>query len=475
MDRTLSRPTARSLQHHVPAHAKPQGLIAQFLEHRLNAEKGSTADRRTVPGKHWDLLPPSYASRSGDEIPDSVIHSFRESLDAPELNFLKRGPRSWPEELAFSQRVHPKSHRTAEEAPIEEQRELRSSGSFDQSSYFLGPDLKLYKRRPEDTEPLAQRLRRGLEQAIGGIDRPLLGDLVGAAFAPPGLRGKGPGGERFIQARYGALDPEPPPLPPKVPEVRNIADKFMTIAGDVASQGLDVGAGAMRHFIHGEGRPVEYDYRMFRSFPVVQEAEGGAQKHIVDWMLATHPKKRVAAGRGYVDVDRGLEEIKSDLLSMNDGDTLHRGSHWDTQFPYSKPRFFVQAVGLRSLSRDANLFGMTGDAMLRSDAGLTFHRRGNRIDFKGNVEHNFDESFAFELDGRGAFYAPASGSSIPWEFSQEQGVALQNARIGKPFRTYSHWTKPVSGSLVIDDSGGLKLDQINWGSAEPRRKWSDVP
>jgi hypothetical protein len=46
----------------------------------------------------------------------------------------------------------------------------------------------------------------------------------------------------------------------------------------------------------------------------------------------------------------------------------------------------------------------TGDAMLRSDGGFTFHRTGNRIEFNGTVEHNFDERFEFELDGRLPFY-----------------------------------------------------------------------
>ena len=91
------------------------------------------------------------------------------------------------------------------------------------------------------------------------------------------------------------------------------------------------------------------------------------------------------------------------------------------------------------------------------------------------VEHNFDELFAFELDGRGSFYAPASGSAIPWEFTQEQGVSLQNANIGKPFRTFSRWTTPVSGSLLLDNDGELELEHIDWGQAGPRLRRGQTP
>jgi hypothetical protein len=107
--------------------------------------------------------------------------------------------------------------------------------------------------------------------------------------------------------------------------------------------------------------------------------------------------------------------------------------------------------------------------LLRGDGGFTFRRSGNQIEFKGVVEHKFDERFAFEIDGR-SFYAPAKDSWVPWKITQEEGVEMQKYALGKPFQTSAQWNQPVSGTLIIDENGALRLDHIEWGDTAPRRR-----
>lgn len=456
-----------------PPPREPQGLIAEFL--RLGRQRPPLEVAEQPKTMRWPIHSQATTPQADGELPDPVVNSFREALDDAGLAFLKHGPRSRAESLAFAQQIDPRLYRSAEVAPDDEQYDFRRTGRFDRNRNFVGPDLSLYRRPENVSEPLAQRLRRGMDRAVGGFDRPDIGAIVRAVFISPAVGDDRPMDRGIVPGAQGKLDAEPLPLPPPVPEVRPTADKFMAIANDVEKQGLDVGAAAMKHFIYGEGRPIEYAPQMFRSFPVVQKAESKVQKYIQNWILATHPREPLGGVEGYGLIDSKLENIKADLLGMKDGQTLHRGSHWDTRFPYSRRDLGFQATHIHDLTSDANLFGMTGEAMLRSDAGLTFQRRGNRIAFNGNVEHNFDERFAFENDGRDSFYAPASESVVPWEFTQEEGVALQDWNVGKPYRTFSRWTTPVSGSLVIGENGGLRLERIDWGEAGPRQHRRDIP
>lgn len=420
---------------------------------------------------------PTETSGDGDNVlPDAVVNSFRESLDREGLDFLKHGPRTPAERLAFAQRVHPGAHMSARLAPDATRNRVRETGGFDWTRYFVGPDGRLYLRDEAAAEPLAYRLRRGMEDAVGGFDRSATGRVIEAAFP---ASESGASSEMLEQLRDGqkwpgeslGMDRGAMPLPPRIPEVKAIEDKFRRVERDVRDQGLTVGADALKHFMDGNGMPVQYDPAMFRSFPVVQEAEKGVQKHFIDWMLSTHDKipKVPIPGRGTVYIDPGFEQIKSDLINMKDGETLIRGSHWDAEFPYPKKSRFPLELTIATPSPDANLYGATGDAMLRSDGGFTFRRDGDRIVFNGAVEHNFDERFDFEPDKR-TFYAPAKGSVIPWTITQKEGLAMQDHGLGTPFRSSARWEQPVSGALTIDGKGSLRLDHVDWGDPRPRRR-----
>ncbi|WP_162913285.1 peptidoglycan DD-metalloendopeptidase family protein [Rhodospirillaceae bacterium SYSU D60014] len=106
-----------------------------------------------------------------DLLPQSVINLYREQLDEDELDFLKRGPRSPAEHLAFVQRVHPAAHQTAEPASEPEQRLFRERRMLDEHSTLVGPDGIVYRRGEDSGEGLAARIRRGLENAVGSYKR----------------------------------------------------------------------------------------------------------------------------------------------------------------------------------------------------------------------------------------------------------------------------------------------------------------
>jgi hypothetical protein len=450
----------------------PDGLLSVSLWGRPVDHDGANQASRSAP-EFQDAAPAASQMHESNILPDSVVGMFRDSLDDDGLRFLKYGPRSSLEQLAFAQQIHPDAYLSASSAPQSDQSQFQQDRTFDKNRQFVGPDQRLCLRSSGTEEPLAHSLRRGIENAVGGDERP---EFLQIAEASIPETQSGVGIDQLEERRRAQVWPgttpatgdSGTPLPPRIPDVKAIYSKFHRIERDLRDQGLTVGADALKHFIEGGGLPVEFDQARFRSFPVVRQAENGIQKHFVDWMLGTHPRRAVTGNRGIAYVDPGLEQIKSDLVGMKDGETLIRGSHWDAEFPYPKKSSFpLQAIHMATLTPDADLYGATGDAMLRGAGGFTFHRNGNQIPFKGVVEHNFDERFDFEPDKR-TFYAPAKDSHIPWQITQEEGLAMQDHGLGKPFRTSARWNQPVSGALTIDSHGNLGLDHIDWGEARPR-------
>ena len=68
------------------------------------------------------------------------------------------------------------------------------------------------------------------------------------------------------------------------------------------------------------------------------------------------------------------------------------------------------------------------------------------------------------------FAAPAKRGMAPWIITQSEGIAMQNSGWGKPFWTSARWDQAVSGTLIIDENGELRLDHIEWGDAARRRR-----
>jgi hypothetical protein len=139
--------------------------------------------RLQIPAAGMDVE----VSAEDSNLPDAVVRSFQEALDGEGLRFLKHGPRTDSERLAFAQSVDPDAHSVAVRAPETMQKQFQEQHVFDRDRYFVGPDLNLYARDGDTTEPLAYRLRRQMENAVGGYARPDVERLLaGASFEGDG-------------------------------------------------------------------------------------------------------------------------------------------------------------------------------------------------------------------------------------------------------------------------------------------------
>jgi hypothetical protein len=211
-------------------------------------------------------------SNDPNTLPDSVVNQFREQLDEPSLRFLKRGPRTYVEQLAFAQGVQPDAHLFAASAPDDIQRMFDEHGTFDRTRFFVGADGLLYTHGEKTSEPLAFRLRRGIENAVGGYERPHLSQLVPTVLSVPNSpAGSAAGPQLARDGAGGGSESSVPPLPPPIPGIKSVLGKFQRVERDIRGQGLTVGADALRHFMERSGLPIEYDHAQFRSYPVVQE------------------------------------------------------------------------------------------------------------------------------------------------------------------------------------------------------------
>ncbi|MFN0193694.1 MAG: hypothetical protein ACKVP5_17255 [Aestuariivirga sp.] len=108
---------------------------------------------------------------SGNDFSDEVLLHYPD-LDNDSRNFLKHGPRSAAEKLAYAQEVHPLAHLDAEPASQDIQRKFEEYGDLDRTSYFVGPDGRVYLRNEDSEERSGAKIRRGYENAIGGFATP---------------------------------------------------------------------------------------------------------------------------------------------------------------------------------------------------------------------------------------------------------------------------------------------------------------
>lgn len=136
-------------------------------------------------GARWNFAGP----RADDELPDAVVRMYRESLDDDGLDFLRRGPRTAAEQLAYAQRVHPEAYRTAQRASSAAQAAFGRHEALDHRRYFVGPDRSVYLRDEAAAEPLHSSIRRGFETAVPGFRPASLNEALAEVKAPGGDRG----------------------------------------------------------------------------------------------------------------------------------------------------------------------------------------------------------------------------------------------------------------------------------------------
>ena len=113
-----------------------------------------------------------------NSIPTSVINLYRESLDDAGLSFLRHGPQSFDEQLAYAQQVRPDAYRRTLPAPPAAQERFRQWRDVDWDNSFVGPDGIVYRRSLFGEEQPAARIRRAYENTVGGYEHPSLDKLL---------------------------------------------------------------------------------------------------------------------------------------------------------------------------------------------------------------------------------------------------------------------------------------------------------
>jgi hypothetical protein len=170
----------------------PFGLLSRQLWQQQQGTLASVGRRPPMqtPALGLDATPELQNPADGGDIetsteesslPDAVVRSFQEALDGEGLRFLRHGPRTDSERLAFAQSVGPGAHSVAVRAPERMQKQFQERHVFDRGRYFVGPDLALYVRDGDTTEPLAYRVRRQIENAVGGYTQPDVEQLLASA------------------------------------------------------------------------------------------------------------------------------------------------------------------------------------------------------------------------------------------------------------------------------------------------------
>ena len=243
----------------------------------------------------------------GDLLSQSVINLYREQLDDDGLDFLKRGPRSMAERLAFAQRVHPAAYRTAKRLSEDDQRRFKAYGEIESYAAFVGPDGVVYRRNEDSEESLAARIRRGFETAVGGYDRSDPVRLLAAGRPVTGV-------SEDMSAAQGADDDQP-----VRPDRENIADRrewrersignpaeTMPRSSPQGTKGW-LPEGIFRSSPGGKGHPVIFEYPNGQWYvarnpenderllvrgdkPLVIQADEAEQLGLEEWMPYTRPE-----------------------------------------------------------------------------------------------------------------------------------------------------------------------------------------
>ncbi|MGE0653038.1 MAG: hypothetical protein AB7P12_15015 [Alphaproteobacteria bacterium] len=396
--------------------------------------------RPSSPWPYWRTpgFNPAADAQDDNHLPDDVVAMFRDSLDPNGLDFLKRGPRTPAERLAYAQRVGPEAHLSARPAPLDVQRRFTDQGIVDQNRYFVGPDRVAYLRGPESAEPAYFGTRRGFETAVGGFE-PV--EFEGALAEIGNADASGTDQRRGIDGLDYAVDPLP--VPPSVrftdsaeQAIDEIEKRYRAYAEYGRKHGHDEAAAAMERFLSGSGQAMRLDPSWLRSQPSVQGAEGQVLQYFTEWLTGYRPSRSPS------------EQFIRDLPGLADGATLQGASTWTARFT---PDFMFEQ----------NALATVGQSNLTGTGNFTFRRRGDRILFDGVVAMVLDDTYDWQPGEWGIVPSP-DGSFPGYEINRhDDAIKLQNHRGAKPFRLLSQWWKSVHGAFAVENNG-VTLEFIRW-------------
>jgi|GEM_PF-1959470 len=144
-------------------------------------------------------------------------------------------------------------------------------------------------------------------------------------------------------------------------------------------------------------------------------------------------------------------ELNRKLRNLKDGESVEFKDGWD----HGQGDFDSVVDNARMGFKDgANNYLKYGRQALRSRSKIRATRRGNKIHYEGNVDHNADDDYDFH-DGRTGDMTGAKD--------------LEDAGRGKKYTTKRRWKQKVRGSVDID----------GWKNGEghvlrrPKVKWDD--
>lgn len=220
-------------------------------------------------------------------------------------------------------------------------------------------------------------------------------------------------------------------------------------------------AKALRRYLDQNGGIAHYSPEYLRQFDAVTNPEARIQQHFIDWM--TNPK--VQRETVYVDgLPRTMsstskwERIGDDLLNLRDGETIERSSYWTAPFDWST----LPGMG------ELDLWGAAGGAQLRGDGNFGFTRRGDKIEFRRLINHNYNDRYDFEA---GTEFPTLQVSRRTFQGEDARQLALHGR--AEEFGQQSQWSQRVSGTLQITPDGRLELiGEPQWIDSDPHDKWT---
>jgi len=232
-------------------------------------------------------------------------------------------------------------------------------------------------------------------------------------------------------------------------------------------------ADMLRHYLDRSGRTIHFMPRELRRYEEINDAEKRVQDYFIDWMIKPQSWTELTYGEdgtiGNRHVESNFQRIAPKLLALRDGDTLRDHSYWESRLQYPLP--IVQGgkwhdrTGLSDIS-SVDLEGFAGKAKTRGDGDFSFKRRGNLIDFEGNVEQSFDEPYNFE-NGTSFNKMSRNLTEIRDQFSGDEARRLAQHARAKDFQMKALWPRRATGQLRVNDDGTLSLETVEWTDIDP--------
>lgn len=233
---------------------------------------------------------------------------------------------------------------------------------------------------------------------------------------------------------------------------------------------LTYSADSLAHYLDRSGKTIYYTPEELRAFDIVRDAEKGVQKHFEDWMVGPLSNVEIVTDGdtiGYKETPVDVNRLAPKLLALRDGETIRERDFWEKRFAYP---WDYATSGLdwgkymRSGRSDVDLFGFAGNAKLVGDGGFSFARKGDRIEFRGLVDHVFDEPYNFEAGT--SFWKPYALGPLDRIYGDDGLLLAQHGRAAE-YRMKSTWPQQAKGTLRIEPDGKLSLESVEWTDMDP--------